>query len=100
MTTSHELWYQHGGAGDPVVLLHSSAADPLPEGRHGGIDLSLIAAPALVVAGGHDLPYFRESARHIAGNIADATLIELDWAGHLPNLERPEEVTSLLLKLL
>ncbi|GIH71929.1 alpha/beta fold hydrolase [Sphaerimonospora thailandensis] len=76
------------------------AADPLPERRRGRIDLSLLGAPALVVAGGRDLPYFRESARHIAGSMADATLVELDWAGHLPNLERPDEVTSLLLKLL
>ncbi|WP_433501203.1 alpha/beta fold hydrolase [Sphaerimonospora sp. CA-214678] len=76
------------------------AADPRPEGRRWRIDLSLIGAPAVVVTGAHDLPYFRESARHIAKGMADATLVELDWAGHLPSLERPDEIAALLLRLL
>jgi pimeloyl-ACP methyl ester carboxylesterase len=30
----------------------------------------------------------------------EAALVELDWAGHLPSLERPDEVTTLLTSFL
>ena len=33
----------------------------------------------------------------LAAEIPDAELVELDWAGHLPAVERPDEVTALLL---
>ncbi|MGW0398575.1 alpha/beta fold hydrolase [Streptomyces sp. NPDC003002] len=29
-----------------------------------------------------------------------ATHLELPWAGHLPSLERPEEITGLMLEFL
>ncbi|MEN3536722.1 alpha/beta hydrolase [Microbispora sp. ZYX-F-249] len=72
------------------------AADPEPERGRDPIDLPAVTAPALVVVGGHDLPYFRGSGRHIAETMPHATLLDLDWAGHLPSLERPAEITSLL----
>ncbi|MFG1863066.1 alpha/beta fold hydrolase [Microbispora bryophytorum] len=72
------------------------AADPLPERRREPIDLTVVTASTLVVTGGHDLPYFRESGRHMAEALPDATLLDLDWAGHLPSLERPAEVARLL----
>ncbi|ETK37910.1 alpha/beta fold hydrolase [Microbispora sp. ATCC PTA-5024] len=76
------------------------AADPRPEATRPDIDLASVTAPALVVAGGRDLPYFRETARHIAAEVPDATLVELEWAGHLPSMERPDEITALLLDAL
>lgn len=76
------------------------AADPEPEAGHLPIDLSVITAPSVVVAGEHDLPYFRESAREIAAGLASAELVELGWAGHLPAIERPGEVAKLLLEWL
>ncbi|PZG22779.1 alpha/beta fold hydrolase [Nonomuraea aridisoli] len=76
------------------------AADPEPEQTEGELSLPGIDVPALVVAGGHDLPYFRESARHVAGELPRARLLELEWAGHLPALERPEEISALLLDYL
>lgn len=76
------------------------AADPEPERGRAPIDLTVVTAPALVVIGGHDLPYFRESGRHIAETLPDATLLDLDWAGHLPSLERPAEITRLLTEFL
>ncbi|MFO7249957.1 MAG: alpha/beta hydrolase [Actinomycetes bacterium] len=72
------------------------AADPEPEQLEGEIDLDRITVPALVVCGAHDLGYFRDSARHLAARLPRATLVELDWAGHLPSLERPEETTKLI----
>lgn len=76
------------------------AADPQPDKRRPPIDLAAVTAPALVVVGAHDLPYFRESARHIAAGLKDATLLDLEWAGHLPSMERPDEITALLLAFL
>ncbi|WP_218004390.1 alpha/beta fold hydrolase [Microtetraspora niveoalba] len=75
-------------------------ADPEPERLRGAIDLAAVAAPALVVGGGHDLPYFRRTARHIAATMPNARLVELEWAGHLPNLERPEETTRIIVDFL
>ncbi|WP_214323933.1 alpha/beta fold hydrolase [Nonomuraea sediminis] len=76
------------------------AADPEPtqvarEVRPAELDL-----PALVVFGGRDLEYFRRGAEHLAAELPRAELMELEWAGHLPSLERPEEITALLLDYL
>jgi pimeloyl-ACP methyl ester carboxylesterase len=76
------------------------AADPEPSQFRPGYDLGTIQAPALVVTGPYDLEFFRRSARHIAAELPHAELVELDWAGHLPALERPAEVTGLLLDYL
>ena len=64
------------------------------------IDLARISAPALIVAGALDLDYFRSVARHLAASLPRARLVTLDWAAHLPSLERPEDVTSLMLAFL
>ncbi|MFI9489661.1 alpha/beta fold hydrolase [Promicromonospora sp. NPDC052451] len=73
------------GAGDDI---HQN---PGPE-----IDLSAITARTLVVSGGQDLDHFRAVANHLAGHIQGARHVQLGWAGHLPNLERPDEMTTLL----
>ncbi len=64
------------------------------------VDLSAITAPCLAVSGGLDLPDFREIAAGLPGRIAGARHLELPWAGHLPGLERPGEVTGLLIGFL
>ncbi|MGP4100785.1 alpha/beta fold hydrolase [Nonomuraea sp. KM90] len=76
------------------------AADPEPEQFEHEVSPADIDVPALVVAGAHDLPYFLHSAHHLAGELPRARLVELEWAGHLPALERPEEISSLLLDYL
>lgn len=63
-------------------------------------DLASFTAPTHVVSGGHDLDHFQNIARHLADTIPDAHLIELDWAGHLPSMERPAEMSALLTGLL
>ncbi|MFF2780144.1 alpha/beta fold hydrolase [Streptomyces sp. NPDC058052] len=60
-------------------------------------DLAAIAAPALVVTGAHDVPDFRAIGEKTAALLPAARHVELDWAGHLPSLERPEETLRLLL---
>ena len=61
-------------------------------------DLRDVSAPTLVVSGAHDVAYFREIARLLADRIRGAEARELDWAGHLPNLEDPESFNALLLE--
>ncbi len=75
------------------------AADQWPEppqSRDGDVDLSAISAPTLVVSGDLDMDHFRATAEHVADAIELARLVTLPWAAHLPSLERPGEVTSLI----
>ena len=58
--------------------------------------LSSVTAPSLVISGAKDLPEFGHVARRLAAQLPDARAIELPWAGHLPTLERPEELNALL----
>ncbi|WP_108494247.1 alpha/beta fold hydrolase [Promicromonospora sp. AC04] len=64
------------------------------------IDLEAITARTLIVSGGQDLDHFRAVANHLAGRIPGAKHTQLGWAGHLPNLERPDEVTALVTEFL
>ncbi|MFD4141535.1 alpha/beta fold hydrolase [Streptomyces sp. NPDC058572] len=59
-------------------------------------DLSGIKAPCLAVSGAHDLPDFGQAAARIPALLPQARHTELSWAGHLPGLERPDEITALL----
>lgn len=60
------------------------------------VDLSAIKAPCLAFSGGRDLTDFRQIAAQLPELLADTRHLELPWAGHLPSLERPAEVTDLL----
>ncbi|MFH8614229.1 alpha/beta fold hydrolase [Streptomyces sp. NPDC017979] len=62
--------------------------------------LADVSVPALVVSGAHDLVDFRTAARRAAAALPGAHHRELEWAGHLPSLERPAEVTGLLVDFL
>ena len=59
-----------------------------------------ITAPTLLVSGRHDVRDFREIAAELAKRIPGARHVELEWAGHLPSLERPDRVNPLLLEFL
>jgi 3-oxoadipate enol-lactonase len=58
--------------------------------------LGTIEAPCLAVGGAHDVADFRRIAARLPQLLPGARHIELDWAGHLPSLERPDETTALL----
>ncbi|MBM7784337.1 alpha/beta fold hydrolase [Tenggerimyces flavus] len=62
------------------------------------IDLAAITAPSYVLGGAHDVDHFVNVANHLIETLPNAHGEILDWAGHLPNLERPQEVTELLLR--
>ena len=63
--------------------------------------LSSITAPTFVISGAKDLPEFGDVARRLSGGLlSDARAVELAWAGHLPTLERPDELNALLTEFL
>ena len=59
-------------------------------------DLRAITAPSLVISGAKDLPDFRLIAAKLAALLPGARPVELPWAGHLPTLERPSELSAML----
>ncbi|ONK10701.1 alpha/beta fold hydrolase [Streptomyces sp. MP131-18] len=56
-----------------------------------------VKAPTLAVSGAHDLHDFRQVAAGLPNLLPAAEHVELPWAGHLPNLERPAETALLVL---
>jgi 3-oxoadipate enol-lactonase len=78
------------------VQLAAEQAEEQPVEQQLEIDLDAITARTTVVSGRHDLHFFGVLARHLAAEIPGAVHVELDWAGHLPNLERPAETTALI----
>ncbi|MEV0999546.1 alpha/beta hydrolase [Nonomuraea sp. NPDC050202] len=60
------------------------------------IDLAAVTMPCLAVSGAHDVADFR----HTADVLPAARHVELPWAGHLPSMERPAEVTELIVAFL
>lgn len=60
------------------------------------VDLGAITATSLIVSGAMDLPDFRLIAARLAALLPAAHVVQLPWAGHLPTLERPEELSAML----
>ena len=69
----------------------------IPDTRH---RLAEITTPALVVIGTSDAPGLVELSAHLAESLPQAELVELAGTGHLPSMERPDEVNALLRKVL
>ncbi len=69
----------------------------IPDTRH---RLAEITTPALVVIGTSDAPGLVELSAHLAESLPHAELVELADTGHLPSMERPDEVNALLRKFL
>jgi len=76
------------------------AAEDVDRGPGPDTHLARITVPVTLVTGAHDVDYFTATADALAERLPDARRIALDWAGHLPNLERPAEITHLLLATL
>ncbi len=76
-------------------IQHAAGDDAEFEPRE--VDPGTIEAPTLVISGGRDFRHFRDVAATLAELIPAAKHVELDWAGHLPSLERPDPVRELIL---
>ena len=59
-----------------------------------------VAVPTLLVVGDRDRPELVEQAERLARELPDAQLATVAGAGHLPSLERAEELNRLLLGFL
>jgi 3-oxoadipate enol-lactonase len=59
-----------------------------------------IEAPTLVVVGDRDRPELIALAERLVQELPDARLETIEGAGHLPSIERPEELNRLLLDFL
>jgi pimeloyl-ACP methyl ester carboxylesterase len=88
------------------MVLDYPAADYLDEAEYAPPErpaierLHEVRAPALVVVGEMDVPDFRIIADILAENLPRARKLVVPDAGHLPSLERPEEVNTALLSFL
>lgn len=77
------------------VFEHQAAAGEVDNAEL-PVDLDRLTMPVTVVVGAHDFPFFVETARELTCALADAELVELPWAGHLPSLERPLDTAHLV----
>lgn len=82
------------------VQLAADRQEPAPVRRRVGVDPKKVAVPAVIVTGGLDLDHFQMVAEVLAEEIEGADLVRLPWAAHLPSMERPNAVTTLLLDVL
>ena len=62
--------------------------------------LAELDVPTLLVVGDADLPELRSLAERLADELPEASLATIEGAGHLPSLERPDELNRLLLEFL
>ncbi len=62
--------------------------------------LAELDVPTLLVVGDADLPELRSLAERLARELPDAGFETIEGAGHLPSLERPDELNRLLLEFL
>jgi pimeloyl-ACP methyl ester carboxylesterase len=65
-----------------------------------GERLGEVRCPTLVLVGENDVADMRAIAEHLAASIEGARLVSVAGASHLPSLERPDEVSDLLLGFL
>lgn len=64
------------------------------------IDPVQIACPTVIITGSKDFDYFDIIGDHLSRLIPNNVRMKLEWAGHLPNLERPTEFEEILNSLI
>ncbi|MEW9547449.1 alpha/beta fold hydrolase [Nonomuraea sp. NPDC050783] len=80
------------------LQLAAQTTEPVEgEPVEGAVELAALTMPCLAVSGAYDLADFRHPETALP---ATARHIELPWAGHLPSMERPAEVTELIVTFL
>jgi pimeloyl-ACP methyl ester carboxylesterase len=62
--------------------------------------LADVAAPTLLVNAGEDRPELHDVVARLARELPDAQVATIEGSGHLPSIERPEELNRLLLEFL
>lgn len=64
------------------------------------IDPIKIKSPTVIITGDRDFDLFDQIGEHLFNTLPDSRRVKLEWAGHLPNLERPAEFEELLVSLI
>ena len=82
------------------VQLAAGRRDPAPVKLVVHVDPAEVAVPTVIVTGSLDLDHFQTVAEVLADEIDGAELVRLPWAAHLPSMERPDAVLTLLLDVL
>jgi len=90
-----------GPARDLMLEMNSVALHASPFGSDVDIPpffhrLAEIEVPTLVIWGDLDFPHIQERCRHIAATVRNGSSHEITGTAHLPSLDRPAEVTSIL----
>jgi pimeloyl-ACP methyl ester carboxylesterase len=62
--------------------------------------LDTILVPTLIAVGAADVDDMEQIASILEAGIPDTRRVAIDGAGHLPSLERPDELNRLLLEFL
>ncbi|MCL1870492.1 MAG: alpha/beta hydrolase [Promicromonosporaceae bacterium] len=83
-----------------VQLAADALDDDGPRAERVEVNLAAVTVPTLVVSGGKDMDHFQRVAAQVATSVPGAEHVELPWAAHLPALERPDAVVTLLLDAL
>lgn len=76
---------------------HQLAAGDDVHDRELPVTPEVLVMPVTMIVGAHDFDFFRDTARALVDRLPRAELVELEWAGHLPTLERPDEGGRVLL---
>ncbi len=58
--------------------------------------LGELLVPTLVMCGDLDLPGIQERSRYVSANVSRGTFHQISGTAHLPSLERPQELTSVI----
>ena len=73
-----------------AAFVHQLGAGDVDD-RELQVSPEVLAMPVTMIVGAHDFDYFGDTARALLARLPRAELVELDWSGHLPTLERPDD---------
>jgi pimeloyl-ACP methyl ester carboxylesterase len=77
-----------------ALASEDAAADPAPTTAHDRLEE--LRMPVSVIVGTLDLPHVIARGRELAARAPRAELVVMDAVAHLPQLERPNEVATLI----
>jgi pimeloyl-ACP methyl ester carboxylesterase len=94
-----------GAARDLLLAMNGIALRSPPVGSDMDVlpifhRLAEIAVPCLVIWGDLDFPFVQDRSRHVAKAVQNGLGHEITGVAHLPSLERPADITHLLVEFL
>lgn len=62
--------------------------------------LAELKVPVLVIVGSNDIPYIQAAATYIVQNASQARMVVISDAGHLPNMDHPDQFREIVTEFL